>query len=81
MTPVNELDIFDRIENKIASDKRLSCEDGLALFRSNDLHRIGYLANIIREKKNGRRAYFIVNRHINYTNVCKNGCLFCAFSK
>ncbi len=41
---INKLGIFRRIEKKITSDGRLSFEDGLALFQSNDLHRIGYLA-------------------------------------
>jgi aminodeoxyfutalosine synthase len=79
--PHDELDLFCRVEDKISSGQRLAYEDGLALFISGDLHRIGYLANLVRQKKNDRRAYFIVNRHINYTNVCKNNCRFCAFSK
>ncbi len=78
---LKELELFKRIEAKLESGERLSFEDGLALFKSPDLHHIGYLANLVREKKNRRQAHFIVNRHINYTNICKNGCKFCAFSK
>ncbi len=77
---LNEWETFKRIESKIKSDKRLSFKDGLELFKSQDLHHIGYLANLVREKKNQHHAHFIVNRHINYTNICKNGCKFCAFS-
>ena len=36
---------------------------------------------IVRERKSGNRTYFIVNRHVNYTNVCTNHCRFCAFSR
>jgi aminodeoxyfutalosine synthase len=35
----------------------------------------------VREKKNGEVAYYVVNIHINYSNVCKNKCRFCAYSR
>lgn len=69
------------IEEKVIANQRLSFEDGITLFRSNDLLSIGHLANIVRERKNGDKAYFINNRHINHTNICVNRCRFCAFSK
>jgi len=53
----------------------------LDLFRSKDLLRLGKLAHWLRLKKNGNNVYYALNRHVNYTNVCENGCLFCAFSK
>jgi len=70
-------DIQEKVKNQI----RLSYEDGIALFRSPDLLGIGALANRVREEKNGNRAYFIHNRHLNPTNICQNRCKFCAFSK
>ncbi len=63
------------------SDGRLSGEDALKLFKSDDIFLIGKLAAYISEKKNGRKAYFIRNRHINPTNICVNRCRFCAFSR
>ncbi|MCF6149737.1 MAG: aminofutalosine synthase MqnE [Candidatus Kuenenia sp.] len=66
---------------KAEQQERLGFEDGIKLFKSNDLLRIGFVANNIRERKNGNRAYYIINRHINYSNICKNQCKFCAFSK
>ena len=69
------------IENKVINQERLSFDDGVALFNSQDLLGLGYLANIVRERKNGQHAFFINNRHINHTNICKNLCRFCAFSK
>ncbi|MGD9900743.1 MAG: aminofutalosine synthase MqnE [Calditrichaceae bacterium] len=68
-------DIYDRVVN----GERISPEDGLRLFQSNDILMIGKMANIIRERKNGKNAYFTMNQHINHTNVCRNDCLFCAF--
>lgn len=72
---------LDDIIAKVERGERLNFEDGVRLFRSQDIHTIGYLANIVRERKNGNRAYYIINRHINYTNICKNRCKFCAFSR
>ncbi len=72
---------LDSIRSKVENAERLSFEDGVALFSSPELLSIGALANIVRERKNGNRAYFITNRHINPTNICANRCKFCAFSK
>lgn len=69
------------IEKKVKGGQRLSFNDGMILLKSPDLLGIGYLANIVRESKNGNNTYFICNRHINYSNICKNRCRFCAFSK
>lgn len=68
-------DIYDKVVN----GERLTKEDGIRMMQSYDLLTIGYLANIVRERKNGNKAYFIRNRHINHTNVCVNRCKLCAF--
>jgi aminodeoxyfutalosine synthase len=70
-------DIFEKIQE----GERLSIADGERLFASPDLPAIGYLANLVRERKNGNNAYFIYNQHINYSNICTNLCKFCAFGK
>jgi aminodeoxyfutalosine synthase len=72
---------LSRIGEKILAKKRLDHEDGLALYETRDLLGLGLLANFVREQKNGNRAYFIVNQHINYSNICLNRCRFCAFGK
>ncbi|MCL5061986.1 MAG: CofH family radical SAM protein, partial [Nitrospiraceae bacterium] len=69
------------LEDKVFSGERLTREGAIKLFQSDDLFTIGRLANQAAEKKNGRNAYFIVNRHINPTNICVNRCKFCAFSR
>jgi len=69
------------IEKKILAGKRLTPEDALALFQSDDIFTIGRLANIVAVRKNSRKAYFIQNHHINPTNICVNRCKFCAFSR
>jgi len=69
------------ILEKIQAGERISVEDGLRLFKSPDLLAVGYLANRVRERINGKNAYFIYNQHINYSNICTNLCKFCAFGK
>ena len=67
------------IAEKVFGNERLGREDGLALYRHPDLLAVGALANHRREKRHGDVAYYIVNQHINHTNVCVAGCKFCAF--
>ncbi len=67
------------IAEKVLARQRLDREDGLALYRHPDLLAVGALANHVRETLHGDVAYYIVNQHINHTNVCVAGCKFCAF--
>ena len=69
------------IEDKVARGERLAFADGVALFRAPDILRVARLADCVRQQKVGDEAYFVVNRHINYTNICRNRCRFCAFSR
>jgi aminodeoxyfutalosine synthase len=64
---------------KVEADERLSLEDGLYLDEHADLFTLGELANLVRERLNGRFAYYNVNEHLNPTNVCVYRCTFCAF--
>ncbi|MBI4652281.1 aminofutalosine synthase MqnE [Candidatus Desantisbacteria bacterium] len=69
------------INNKILSGERLSKEDGINLFKINDIYALGNLANNVKKKKTGDYVFFNVNLHINLTNVCVSRCKFCAFSR
>src|SRR5208283_4505798 len=73
--------MLEATEDKILSGARLNRADALELFESEDLFTIGSLASVSAEARNGRNAYFIINRHINPTNICVNRCKFCAFSR
>lgn len=68
---------FSAIQDKVERGERLSFEEGVELFRSNDIVMLGRLANVTRERLNGDRTYYNVNRHINYTNVCVIDCQLC----
>ena len=67
------------IHDKVLTGQRLSLDDGLRLYACDDLPVLGYLANIVRERKSGDTAYYVRNQHINYTNVCNKLCKFCSF--
>lgn len=69
------------IATKVSAGGRLSREDGLALYASDDLIGIAQMADFVRQRINGDLVYFMVNRHINPTNICENRCKFCAFSR
>ena len=74
---------LEPIHDKVLSEERLSFDGGKILYESPDLIGVGYLANIVRERKNGNTAYFNINQHIDYTNVCilHARCHFCAFAR
>jgi aminodeoxyfutalosine synthase len=61
--------------------ERLSRNDAINLYRSNELLGLGEAARAVKLRKTGNKVYFINNRHINHTNICLNRCKFCAFSK
>ncbi len=67
------------LAEKVTAGERLSRQDGLRLLESRDLHAVGHLANLVRERWHGDTTYFVRNQHLNYTNVCNKGCVFCAF--
>ncbi|OHB32571.1 MAG: aminofutalosine synthase MqnE [Desulfuromonadaceae bacterium GWB2_53_15] len=72
---------YEIIAAKVRANQRISTDEALFLFESNDLLAIGELAALANERKNGKSVFFNVNRHINPTNICVNRCAFCAFSR
>ena len=68
------------IHEKVAGGERISDADALALYASHDLNALGAIANVVRERKNGNVATYLLNRYINYSNVCILSCQFCAFA-
>ena len=72
---------LEPIYEKVLAQERLDRDDGLTLYSSADLLGVGYLADLDRRRRHGNRAYYIYNQHLNYSNICVNGCKFCAFGK
>ncbi|WP_291326857.1 aminofutalosine synthase MqnE [Desulfovibrio sp. UCD-KL4C] len=69
------------ILEKVLDGERLSIEDGHTLYNCTDITALGALASIARRKLHGNKAFYVLNRHINYTNICINGCKFCAYAR
>jgi aminodeoxyfutalosine synthase len=68
------------IAEKIEARQRISEADALNLYRCNNLNALGIIASAARKQKNGNYATYIINRYINYSNVCVLSCQFCAFA-
>jgi aminodeoxyfutalosine synthase len=75
------MEYFDKIKRKVENGERISSDEGLFLMNTPDILTVGRLADIARRRKNGNRAHYIINSHINHTNLCVNKCRFCAFQK
>ncbi|MBI5847788.1 MAG: aminofutalosine synthase MqnE [Nitrospirae bacterium] len=69
------------IRKKVLAGRRITEADALRLFETDDIFTLGALASHVAAKKNGGKAFFIRNRHVNPTNICVNRCKFCAFSR
>jgi cyclic dehypoxanthinyl futalosine synthase len=82
---------FDRIKkfgddpeiNEILSralcNELLDIEDGIKILKSNNLNLLGAAADTLRKRSAGELVTFVIDRNINYTNVCTSKCKFCAF--
>jgi FO synthase subunit 2 len=75
--------IVSDILNKALSEKEISAEEGLELYNSEgiDFHLVGMAADELRRRRVGNIVTYVVNRNINFTNVCIKQCGFCAFSR
>ncbi|MFK7914846.1 MAG: 5-amino-6-(D-ribitylamino)uracil--L-tyrosine 4-hydroxyphenyl transferase CofH [Pseudomonadales bacterium] len=71
------------ILDKAAAEQDLSEADVVRLFaaRGDDFSAVVQAADALRAKHNGDTVSYVVNRNINYTNICYFKCQFCAFSK
>jgi len=68
------------VENKILRGERINPEEALFLWENADLLILGNLANYVRKQLHPEDIVtFVIDRNVNYTNVCVAGCKFCAF--
>ncbi len=80
MTVVADNATVAGILGRALSGERITDDDAIALLRSRDLVPIGRAANTLRARRTDPgRITFIVDRNVNYTNVCYTDCDFCAF--
>jgi aminodeoxyfutalosine synthase len=69
------------IAEKVEAGARLSFDDGMRLYESNDLLAIGKLADHVNQRRNGDVVYFVQNHRVTPTNVCVLHCNFCSFRR
>ncbi|WP_420319402.1 aminofutalosine synthase MqnE [Gorillibacterium massiliense] len=69
------------IAEKVEHGQRLSLEEGLFLYESDDLLSVGQLANKVNLRKNGKKVYFIDTMSLYFTNVCEAHCAFCHYRR
>lgn len=67
------------VHARVLAGQRLTADEGLRLYACPDLPALGYLANLVRERRHGDATYYVRNQHINYTNICNKLCKFCSF--
>jgi aminodeoxyfutalosine synthase len=67
------------IWEKLERGERLSMEDGELLYATPDLWSVLEMADFVRRRLHGNNAYYNINRHLNYSNVCALSCKFCEF--
>jgi cyclic dehypoxanthinyl futalosine synthase len=71
---------LDPIEAKVLQGERLTRDEAVALLEHGNLTTLGSLADIVRRKKHADGVVtYIIDRNVNYTNVCNAFCSFCAF--
>ena len=69
--------IWDKVQN----GDRLSISEGVTLLETDDLPGVGRMADFAKKRVTGDKVYFVLNRHVNPTNICVLSCKFCDFAK
>jgi len=71
---------LETIFTKVQNGERLTLEDGLAMYATNDFISLGKMAHYVQQQKSGDAVYFVLNRKIEPTNICVLSCKFCDFA-
>ncbi len=70
------------ITEKVLSGERISGEEFLQLAQTKDIHTLGFLADSVRKRLHpDKTVTYVIDRNINYTDICISACKFCAFFK
>jgi aminodeoxyfutalosine synthase len=69
------------VADKVLSGQRLSFDEGMLLYRTPDLPTVARLADLVRERLVGDKAYFVHSLRLSQTNICYVGCTFCGFQR
>ncbi|GAB5497029.1 MAG: aminofutalosine synthase MqnE [Phycisphaerales bacterium] len=70
---------LEPIREKVLAGQRLTLDEGMTLYTTSDIWSVCELANLVRDRLHPGVAYYNINRHLNYSNVCALSCKFCEF--
>ncbi|MCX8026923.1 MAG: aminofutalosine synthase MqnE [Thermodesulfovibrionales bacterium] len=72
---------IEDILTKAVNSKPITRQQAISLYKPSLLHTVGKVADEISNRLHNKRAFYVINRHINPTNICVNRCKFCAYSR
>lgn len=74
--------MLEQVSDKILAGQRISVDEGLRLAEQADLFRLGFLAGAVKQRLHPEPwITYVIDRNINYTDICISACKFCAFFK
>jgi aminodeoxyfutalosine synthase len=72
---------LESIWEKVKQGERLSADDGVKILETDDFSAVGLMADYAKRRVSGEKVYFVLNRHLNPTNICVLSCKFCDYAK
>ena len=73
--------VLEPVWEKIRSGERLTSDDGVKILETDDFAAVGLMADYKKRQASGDKVYFVLNRHLNPTNICVLSCKFCDYAK
>ena len=72
---------LESIWEKVRHGERLSADEGVKILETDDFAAVGLMADYAKRRVSGEKVYFVLNRHLNPTNICVLSCKFCDYAK
>ena len=72
---------LESIWEKVKRGERLSADDGVKILETDDFSAVALMADFKKRQFSGEKVYFVLNRHLNPTNICVLSCKFCDYAK
>lgn len=79
IAPANADPRLKTVRAKVLDGRRLTLDEGRLLYETPDAWAVCEMADLVRRRLHADAAYYNVNRHLNYSNVCALSCTFCEF--
>ncbi len=73
--------VLEPVWEKVQAGDRLTADEGVQILETDDFAAVGLMADYAKRKASGEKVYFVLNRHLNPTNICVLSCKFCDYAK